>query len=87
VRHDGSTIILFAQECGGYANLCKLIATGRVRSEKGESAVTCNDVSTYDVVETFCQGDLFLFAFQLLTHSVEKNWIATQLAAVSQACA
>ena len=33
---DGSTIVLLAQDRGGYANLCRLITKGRLRSEKGE---------------------------------------------------
>ena len=37
---DGSAIVLLAQDRGGYANLCRLITKGRLRSEKGESAVT-----------------------------------------------
>src|ERR1700747_3387802 len=37
---DGSTIILLAQDRAGYANLCRLLTKGRLRSEKGESAVT-----------------------------------------------
>ncbi|HEY7554988.1 MAG TPA: PHP domain-containing protein, partial [Candidatus Binatia bacterium] len=32
---DGSTIVLLAQHRGGYANLCRLITKGRLRSEKG----------------------------------------------------
>ena len=41
---DGSTVVLLAQERGGYANLCRLITKGRLRSEKGESAVTWDEV-------------------------------------------
>ncbi len=41
---DGSTIILLAQDRGGYANLCRLLTTGRRRSEKGESAVGWDEV-------------------------------------------
>ena len=37
---DGSTIILLAKDRGGYANLCRLLTAGRLRSEKGESVVT-----------------------------------------------
>src|SRR5207245_8527461 len=36
---DGSAIVLLAQDRGGYANLGRLIAKGRVRSEEGGSAV------------------------------------------------
>src|SRR5881396_1077158 len=31
---DGSTIVLLAQDRSGYANLCRLITKGRLRSEK-----------------------------------------------------
>jgi len=41
---DGSTIVLLAQDRGGYANLCRLLTKGRLRSEKGESAVTWEEV-------------------------------------------
>jgi error-prone DNA polymerase len=42
--HDGSTVVLLAQDRGGYANLCRLITKGRLRSEKGESAVMWDEV-------------------------------------------
>src|SRR5919108_1926368 len=41
---DQSVIILLAQNRSGYANLCKLLTAGRLRSEKGESAVSWNEV-------------------------------------------
>ncbi len=41
---DGSVIVLVAQDRGGYANLCRLLTKGRLRSEKGESAVTWDEV-------------------------------------------
>jgi error-prone DNA polymerase len=41
---DESVIILFAQERRGYANLCRLLTAGRLRSEKGESAVTWDEI-------------------------------------------
>ena len=44
---DGSTIILLAQDRGGYANLCRLLTKGRLRSEKGEGAVTWNEVCAH----------------------------------------
>ncbi|HET7006497.1 MAG TPA: PHP domain-containing protein, partial [Candidatus Binatia bacterium] len=44
---DGSTIVLLAQDRGGYASLCRLITTGRRRSEKGESAVGWDEVCTH----------------------------------------
>src|SRR5919109_3381078 len=42
--NDGSTIVLLAQDRGGYANLCRLLTAGRLRSEKGESAVTWDEI-------------------------------------------
>src|SRR6266540_1230205 len=45
---DGSTIVLLAQDRAGYANLCRLITKGRLRSEKGESAVTWDEVCAHE---------------------------------------
>ena len=44
---DGSTIVLLVQDRGGYANLCRLITKGRRRSEKGESAVSWDEVCAH----------------------------------------
>ena len=44
---DGSTIVLLAQDRGGYASLCRLITKGRLRSEKGESAVGWDEVCAH----------------------------------------
>jgi error-prone DNA polymerase len=41
---DESVIILLAQDRHGYANLCRLLTVGRLRSEKGESAVTWDEI-------------------------------------------
>ncbi|MBI4381200.1 MAG: error-prone DNA polymerase [candidate division NC10 bacterium] len=41
---DNSVLVLLAQNRGGYANLCRLITTGRLRSPKGESSVTWDEV-------------------------------------------
>src|SRR5262245_37942741 len=41
---DRSTIILLAQDRDGYANLCRLLTAGRLRSEKGESVVTWDEI-------------------------------------------
>ena len=46
---DGSTIVLLAQDRGGYANLCRLITKGRRRSEKGQSAVGWEEVCAHAV--------------------------------------
>jgi error-prone DNA polymerase len=45
--NDGSTIVLLAQDRGGYTNLCRLITQGRLRSEKGASAVTWDEVCAH----------------------------------------
>ena len=44
---DESTILLLAQDRRGYANLCWLITKGRLRSEKGTSAVTWDEVCAH----------------------------------------
>jgi error-prone DNA polymerase len=42
--NDGSVIVLLVQDRGGYANLCRLLTKGRLRSEKGESSVSWEEV-------------------------------------------
>ncbi|HEX2931723.1 MAG TPA: error-prone DNA polymerase [Candidatus Binatia bacterium] len=44
---DGSSIALLAQDRAGYANLCRLISKGRLRSEKGESSVAWDEVCAH----------------------------------------
>lgn len=41
---DPSPLILLVQDRGGYANLCRLLTTGRLRSPKGQSRVTWEEV-------------------------------------------
>ncbi|MCG8422789.1 MAG: error-prone DNA polymerase [Proteobacteria bacterium] len=41
---DGTSIVLLARDRAGYANLCRLITTGRRRSAKGESRVSWAEV-------------------------------------------
>ena len=41
---DGSSIVLLAQNRAGYANLCRLLTGGRLRSQKGESSVSWDEV-------------------------------------------
>ncbi|HUK42397.1 MAG TPA: error-prone DNA polymerase, partial [Candidatus Acidoferrales bacterium] len=41
---DGSVLLLLVENRAGYANLCRLLTRGRLRSEKGESAVTWDEV-------------------------------------------
>src|ERR1043166_6402768 len=44
---DGSMIILLVKDRAGYTNLCHLLTRGRLRSEKGESAVTWEEVCSH----------------------------------------
>ncbi len=44
---DGSTIVLLAQDRGGYANLCRLLTKGRRRCAKGESRVFWREVAEH----------------------------------------
>ena len=44
---DGSTVVFLAQDRSGYANLCRLITKGRLRSEKGESTVSWEEVCAH----------------------------------------
>jgi error-prone DNA polymerase len=41
---DDSTLVLLAQDRGGYANLCRLLTHGRLRAPKGESRVGWREV-------------------------------------------
>ena len=41
---DGSSILLLAADGTGYAHLCRLISTGRLRSPKGQSVVQWREV-------------------------------------------
>ncbi len=41
---DGSAIVLLVESRSGYANLCRLITVGRLRSPKGGSRVTWDEV-------------------------------------------
>ncbi|HEX9724298.1 MAG TPA: DNA polymerase III subunit alpha, partial [Vicinamibacteria bacterium] len=41
---DESVMVLLAHDRRGYANLCRLLTTGRLRSDKGESSVSWNEI-------------------------------------------
>jgi error-prone DNA polymerase len=43
----GATIVLLAQDRGGYANLCRLVTKGRLRCEKGRSEGTWDEVAAH----------------------------------------
>ena len=44
---DESTLLLLAQDRRGYAQLCRLLTTGHLRSPKGQSAVTWEEIATH----------------------------------------
>ena len=44
---DGSTLLLLAVDRGGYANLCRLITRGRLRSPKGSSSVSWQEIAEH----------------------------------------
>jgi len=44
---DGSAIVLLARTREGYANLCRLLTAGRLRSPKGACAVTWDEVCAH----------------------------------------
>jgi len=72
---DGTRIVLLCADRGGYANLCRLVSRGRLRSEKGVSAVSWNEVCEY------ADGLLALWGGErsLLTGSVEPLHVAASL--------
>ncbi len=41
---DGSNLVLLAQSKRGYGQLCRLVTTGKLRSEKGHSSITWDEV-------------------------------------------
>ena len=51
---DGSTIVLLAQDRDGYANLCRLLTVGRLRSEKGASVVSWDEVCRHSRDSSRC---------------------------------
>jgi error-prone DNA polymerase len=44
---DGSHLLLLAQDRRGYAQLCRLLTTGHLRSPKGQSAVTWEEIAAH----------------------------------------
>ena len=70
---DGSTIILLAQDRGGYANLCRLISKGRLRSEKGESAVGWDEVCGHAMGLIALWGTVIPVEIQTNGKSYEKR--------------
>jgi len=44
---DGSSLLLLAQDRRGYAHLCRLLTVGHLRSLKGQSAVTWEEIGAH----------------------------------------
>ena len=72
---DESTIILLAQDRSGYANLCRLLTAGRLRSKRGESAVTWHEIYHH------AEGLIALWGGDrsLIVGEVEPNEVAGNL--------
>jgi error-prone DNA polymerase len=72
---DGSSMVVLAQDRAGYANLCRLITKGRLRSEKGDSAVTWDEVCAH------APGLIALWGGEqsLLVGEAEMDEVAAQL--------
>ncbi|MDA0933317.1 MAG: PHP domain-containing protein, partial [Planctomycetota bacterium] len=55
---DGSTAVLLVQDRAGYANLCRLVTTGRLRSAKGACVVEPREVLDHaDGLVALWKGD------------------------------
>ncbi len=55
---DRSTLVLLAQDRAGYANLCRLITVGRLRSPKGECSVALDEVCAHSAgLIALCGGE------------------------------
>ena len=72
---DGSTIILLCRTRKGYSNLCRLISAGRMRSPKGESKVSWEEVCSHS------EGLLALWGGDrsLLLRKADPDIVARQL--------
>jgi error-prone DNA polymerase len=72
---DESVIILLAQDRRGYANLCRILTAGRLRSEKGESVITWDEICRHgNGLIALWGGDQ-----SLVVHEVEPNEVAGNL--------
>ena len=73
---DGSTLVLLAQDRRGWANLCRLVTRGRLRSPKGESRVGWAEVCAH------AEGLLALWGGErsLLVHEADPVFVAHDLA-------
>jgi error-prone DNA polymerase len=71
---QGSIILLLAQDRAGYANLCRLLTAGRLRSEKGESAVSWDEIYRHaSGLLALWGGDQSLVAGEIEPDSVAVN--------------
>jgi error-prone DNA polymerase len=71
---DESTIVLFVQNRRGYANLCRILTAGRLRSEKGESAVSWHEIYHHaGGLIALWGGDHSLMVGELEPHEVAGN--------------
>ncbi len=72
---DSTTLVLLAQTQEGYANLCRLISSGRLRCEKGSSQVDWGDVCDH------ANGLIGLWGGErsLLTSKVNPFFVANRL--------
>ncbi len=71
---DGSNIILLAQNREGYANLCRLLTAGRLRSEKGESVVAWDEVCRHAAgLMALWGGDRSLVVGEAEPQTIAKN--------------
>ena len=71
---DKSAIILLAQDRRGYANLCRILTAGRLRSEKGESAVTWDEICRHgNGLIALWGGDQSLIVDEVVPNEVAGN--------------
>lgn len=72
---DGSNIVLLVENRTGYANLCRLISKGRLRSEKGRSRVMWSEVYQH------AEGLVALWggAHSLIAAAIEPMHVAASL--------
>jgi len=77
---DGTAIVLLARDRGGYANLCRLLTLGRLRSPKGESAVTWDEVCAHaGGVSSLWGGDRSLLIAEPQSSGSGPDAVAGQL--------
>ena len=62
---DGTTILVYAADREGYANLCRVISRGRLRSAKGECKITWQELCEHQAGCIACWGG----SQSLLIHS------------------